>query len=110
MREKKAAWAKTSQSRSASRSWRLRSYYGITVSVFEAMMADQGGDCAVCGEELTAGHGTNVDHDHETGQVRGLLCHGCNRAEGLLKGSPLRAEKLAAYLRKHAPKLKLVSS
>lgn len=60
------------------------------------------GQCIRCG--IT----THVDHDHETGQVRGLLCSRCNTAEGCLLGSPIRAERLAAYLRKHAPKLKLV--
>lgn len=46
---------------------------------YEAMLAAQGGGCAICG----AGPKTrrlHIDHDHMSGKVRGLLCHRCNRA------------------------------
>lgn len=89
----------------------LRLKYGLTLEQHAAMLAQQKGLCAVCRDPLLPGHGgTNVDHDHDTGQVRGLLCRGCNSAEGQLKGSALRAERLAAYLRKHAPKLRMVGT
>lgn len=79
--------------------------YGMTVETFLALLASQGGKCAACGDELVLGLKTHVDHDHDTGLVRALLCRGCNLAEGLLQGSAMRARKLAAYIEKHAPRL-----
>lgn len=58
--------------------------YGITLADYERMAAQQGGVCALCGEperRVRDDHATrrlSVDHDHATGQVRGLLCHRCN--------------------------------
>ncbi len=107
-RAREAARAATPESKSKQRAKALLRSYGLTIEQHAAMAVAQGGKCAVCGDPLVPGHaGTNVDHDHHTGQVRGLLCRGCNSAEGQLRGSALRAEKLAAYLRKHAPKLRL---
>lgn len=81
--------------------------YGLTVADVAAMRAAQQGLCPICREPLPLGNQQHIDHDHVTGQVRGLLCGECNRAEGMLRGSPIRAERLAAYLRKHAPKLRI---
>lgn len=80
--------------------------YGLSPRDFERMLAEQSNRCAVCGDLMRPGLGTTIDHDHVTGVVRGLLCPNCNAAEGHLKGSALRAEKLAAYMRLHAPKLR----
>lgn len=57
------------------RKWQLSSRYGITPEQVEAMQAAQGGACAICVQPLGRFH---VDHNHETGAVRGLLCHRCN--------------------------------
>ena len=48
-------------------------------------------------KELTEPH---VDHDHETNQLRALLCGSCNRAIGLLQDSVLVVESALAYLKK----------
>lgn len=42
-----------------------------------------------------------VDHDHETGKVRKLLCHNCNRALGLLRDDPALLRKSAEYIEQH---------
>jgi hypothetical protein len=84
----------------------LRVKYGITPDRRAQIVAEQHGRCACCGDVLVP-KATHVDHDHTTGQVRGVLCQPCNLAEGYLKGSSLRARKLAAYLDRHAPKLRL---
>jgi hypothetical protein len=53
--------------------------YGLTVESFDAMVVVQDGRCAVCSEELKFGTGgCAVDHDHNTGLVRGILCKLCN--------------------------------
>ena len=80
----------------------LRRKYHITAAEYDAMLAAQGGHCAICPATEAGGNGVfhvDHDHDHETGRVRGLLCHACNTALGLFKES---ADLLAAamvYLR-----------
>lgn len=82
---------------------RLKQKYGITPERYDAMFAAQNGRCAACG---TADSGDprfdtfSVDHDHETGEVRGLLCANCNRALGHVKDSVDTLMSLAAYLLK----------
>jgi hypothetical protein len=69
--------------------------YNLSMDQLEAMEADQGGRCAICGDVETTKGSLSVDHDHNccpgTGScgecVRGLLCSNCNRALGLLKDS-----------------------
>ena len=76
--------------------------YGITEDQYWKMFADQGGVCALCGVEPGERNRNNrlsVDHNHETGQVRGLLCYNCNTAAGLLDDDPMLAAKLAQYLK-----------
>lgn len=71
--------------------------YGITLEDYEAMMATQGGVCAIC--EASPGlRRLNVDHDHETGAIRGLLCEICNRALGGFKDDPDLLSAAARYL------------
>ena len=55
-----------------------RSRTGITEAQYEALLAAQGGGCAICGNTPKSRR-LSVDHDHATGDVRGLLCHRCNR-------------------------------
>jgi len=61
----------------------LKNSYGISIEEYEIMFEKQGGRCAICGKhqsELTKR--LFVDHDHKTGQVRGLLCANCNAGLG----------------------------
>jgi hypothetical protein len=75
--------------------------YGLTVADLEAMWTAQRGLCRVCSVPLhrTGMSSCNIDHCHETGRVRGLLCRACNRGIGLLGDDPLRLELAARYLR-----------
>lgn len=95
--------------RYARRSWSLRKY-GLTREEFEGLLLSQGHRCANPGCR-TPDPGDNgdwhVDHDHVTGEVRGILCHHCNTAIGLLEDSQERAAGLAKYLAKRA-QLRLV--
>lgn len=57
---------------------RLKRTYGLTLKQYDKMIEDQGGVCAICGGINENGHRLAVDHNHETGKVRGLLCRKCN--------------------------------
>lgn len=79
------------------------SRYGLTLDQYAELLRKQRGVCAICGEpETLVRKGTlcqlTIDHDHTTGQVRGLLCNNCNRAIGLLKDSPEHLRTAAEYL------------
>jgi hypothetical protein len=69
------------------------------------MIEAQGGTCAVC-----PGPPQHVDHDHETGEVRGILCFNCNQALGNVRDDPKTLRGLARYLDEHRqPALRLVA-
>lgn len=104
----KAAQARYAQSPEGQRvieAKRLRQTYGITLAEVERMFTEQAGVCACCGDEISLIRKTsnyrNVDHDHVTGKVRALLCHGCNLALGGFRDSPNRCHLGALYLEKH---------
>lgn len=86
----------------------LKHRYGITTAEYNALLATQHGVCAVCGKppgaDTTLPHHWKsklaVDHCHDTGKVRGLLCNGCNAGVGHL-GTESVALAAARYLRLH---------
>jgi hypothetical protein len=86
----------------AGRERKLIRKYGLSTAAFQDMLNGQGGACASCGLDDWGFHGPVVDHDHTTGDIRGILCSGCNRAAGLLHDNPERVIKLAEYLKRHA--------
>jgi Recombination endonuclease VII len=61
----------------------LRNKFGLTPGEYERILEAQGGVCALCERQPTPGISLHVDHDHGTGEVRGLLCMRCNNALGL---------------------------
>lgn len=81
--------------------------YKITRADYDRMLAAQSGKCAICGEtaeHYAARHATfsffSVDHDHTTGEVRGLLCNDCNAGLGFLREHPERIAAAISYLLK----------
>jgi hypothetical protein len=75
----------------ASRERNLKSKYGIDAEEYMRLLEEQGGGCALCGSEESRWESSpwlHVDHDHETGEVRGLLCHLCNIAVGCIENTP----------------------
>jgi hypothetical protein len=97
-REKNPDYAKqwAAKNPGKARAYQIKSLYGITVEQYDAMFEAQGGICAICGRP---GDGPlRVDHDHETNEVRGLLCHGCNVAIGLMGDDPDRLIAAVAYI------------
>lgn len=77
--------------------------YGLSESEYEALLHGQGGVCAICG---SAHPGLDfsffpVDHDHVTGEVRGLLCNDCNLGIQRFKDNANFLVSAATYLLKH---------
>lgn len=73
--------------------------YGLTLESYGKILAEQGGVCAICGtDKNSGGHMFVVDHDHALGHVRGLLCHKCNRAIGLLGDDVDLLKRAIGYL------------
>ncbi|MGN6661597.1 MAG: endonuclease VII domain-containing protein, partial [Achromobacter mucicolens] len=87
----------------SSRRVNLRKKYGITPECYDKMFSEQGGACAICGTDQPGGRHKyfSVDHDHETGAIRGLLCNNCNRGVGLLGDSEQNMRAAANYLSRH---------
>lgn len=79
------------------RKYALKSKYNLTSEAYDAMLEAQGGGCAACGAEPSR-RALSTDHDHETGEVRGILCDGCNLALGHVGDDPDRLRALATYL------------
>lgn len=75
-------------------SQQLKWKYGISIETYNKMSEEQRGLCAVCGND-NGGKRLCVDHRHDTGKVRGLLCTSCNKAIGQLGDTPEGV--LAAY-------------
>jgi hypothetical protein len=73
--------------------------YGMTLEEYYERVAAQGGRCAVCNDEPKGR--LDVDHDHQTGVVRALLCGPCNRALGNARDDPDRLRALISYLEHH---------
>jgi hypothetical protein len=87
-----------------SRNRNLKFNYGIDLDIYYALLEKQNNKCAIC--ETTENNVTGdrvhwnfaVDHNHDTGKVRGLLCNQCNRAIGMLKDDAALLRKAADYL------------
>jgi hypothetical protein len=65
-------------------------HYGITPEVYEAMLLRADGRCECCGGPF-AGGVPQIEHNHQTGRVRGLVCHKCNRAIAVIEDPSLFA-------------------
>ena len=80
--------------------------YGLSVAEYDALLAELGGGCAMCGAPPTAARRLAIDHDHECCPpkrachkcLRGLLCPDCNRAIGLLRDNPVVLRRAVTYL------------
>lgn len=79
---------------------RLKKRYGITEAQRDEMFAAQGSQCAICSSpDPIGGNGKwHVDHCHNTGRVRGVLCPSCNIGLGKFRDSPTFLSKAIEYL------------
>jgi len=85
--------------REQGRKSRFKMKYGMTEADYQARCDAQGGRCAICRQPPPSHKPIlHVDHDHDSGRVRGLLCSDCNLALGLFGDSATRARRAADYL------------
>jgi hypothetical protein len=76
----------------------LRNKFGLTPEEYDRILEAQGGVCALCECRPTPGISLHVDHDHGTGEIRGLLCMRCNNALGLFREDPDLLKRAARYV------------
>lgn len=74
--------------------------YRLRVEQYNDLLQSQQGVCAICHKECTVKRSLAVDHNHETGKIRGLLCSKCNQALGLL-GTIENLKNAITYLEKN---------
>lgn len=80
---------------------KFKKKYGITLDDYAEMLEAQDGRCAICGDFPPHNKLLYVDHCHDTGDVRGLLCQQCNSGIGFLGDNVERVRKALTYLEKH---------
>lgn len=83
------------------RNWKLRRFYGISPEEYDAMLLQQDNRCAICKREFE--ESPHLDHDHDSGWVRGLLCGSCNHAIGLFQEDIVRIQESIEYLIANVP-------
>jgi hypothetical protein len=95
------------RSKEIQKSIRLKETYGMSIEEHDAIMKSQDRRCAICGNEETTKHNSGniralaVDHCHETGKIRGLLCNMCNLGIGKFKEDPTLLRAAADYIEKY---------
>lgn len=96
--EKNRIWAnnnKMSQKENA-----VKRKYNLSMDDYNKLLQLQNYSCAICKTDKPGGRGIfHIDHNHKTGKVRGLLCHGCNTGIGLLKESIDVLQNAITYLK-----------
>ena len=88
----------------------LKRKYGITLERYDEMLAAQGGVCAICRREPNPKISLHVDHDHESGAIRGLTCFRCNQAMGAFAEDPTLLRAAAVYLEAHDPEIQALGA
>lgn len=84
------------------RDTRLRNQFGITAHEYDEQLELQGGGCAICRTDIESNGGRRlaVDHCHNSGRVRGILCSECNLGLGKFKDDPILLSRAIEYLQR----------
>jgi hypothetical protein len=109
-KEQHKIWCQTHQrkrkpSKQKNKDWRKRSLrrkFGMTRDDYDDLLKSQSGKCAICGSETSRRENSSfcIDHSHDNGLVRGLLCHLCNRGLGFFQDDASLLLKASDYLQK----------
>jgi hypothetical protein len=101
--------ASNNPGRRAAESMRMRLWrHGLTRDQYGALLATQDRLCAICGARFT--DTPHIDHDHESGVVRGLLCGQCNVGIGMFHDDPDVVYAASLYLRRHSSPIRRIAS
>src|SRR5262245_45851272 len=85
---------------------KLKDRFNLSEAEYAELIELHQNACAICRRpESIKGRMLAVDHDHKTGKIRGLLCHGCNVALGHLKEDENLIWNMLEYIKKHAEKI-----
>lgn len=98
--EGKRRWRADPENKQKDNDYNILSRYGLTRSQYNEKLIAQGGVCAICKQICKTKNQLSVDHNHTTGQIRDLLCKGCNRWVGILESAHILT-KCEEYLAKH---------
>jgi hypothetical protein len=96
--EYRAEYRNRPERKRAMRDLYYRRTYGLSADEVDVMLDAQGGGCAICGVLPDTLGKLHLDHDHMTGDIRGLLCQSCNQAIGHLRDDPALLRRAADYL------------
>lgn len=95
-------WRKNPKNKRANLSSAYKAKYGITLDSYEEMLEKQDRKCYICGNEANYnGKPLYVDHCHDSGKVRKLLCQHCNSGLGMFRDNPELLIKAADYVKEH---------
>ena len=81
--------------------YNLKKRYGITLEDFENQLDTQDNKCYICEDKFESKKDTRVDHNHETGEMRKILCHNCNALLGHSKEDGRILRNAMKYLEEH---------
>jgi hypothetical protein len=98
VKAKHAEYVADGRKSASNRKSHLKRKYALTIEQYDQMLAKQGGGCAICGRPPRPDISLHVDHDHETGRIRGLLCFRCNNALGDFLDDESLLREAAGYL------------
>ena len=96
------AYAQSDIGKETAKFAQLKFCWGVTREQYNELLEKQNHSCYMCKTHISKlDRGLFVDHNHQTGKVRGLLCHKCNVVIGFTEESIDRLEKIINYLKKH---------
>jgi hypothetical protein len=99
---RRGRYGRSDKDKATRRRCQLRLRYGITPEQYDFMLQEQGGVCKICKEEDKNGTRLAVDHCHETGAVRGLLCLACNNMLGQVEKYKRNPSPWDQYLQEYS--------
>lgn len=90
----------TEKGKISARKYFIKKKYGLTLEQFDIMREGQGQKCAICGSSFEEGN-CNIDHNHRTNKVRGLLCSNCNHGLGAFEEDQKLLKRAICYLERY---------
>jgi hypothetical protein len=78
----------------------IKHRYGITIDIINELLLKQNNKCAICNVEFQGSYHRNIDHDHNNGKIRQLLCRKCNRGLGCFLDNEILLQNATDYIKK----------